>query len=57
LQFFQVNRQYLISVKAIVEVELYFARKLLVKMTPAPPEPLLVGKDKTTAFLSWLEKR
>jgi two-component system response regulator LytT len=56
-QFFRVNRQYLISFKAIIEVEHYFARKLLVKMTPATPETLLVGKDKTTAFLSWLEKR
>jgi two-component system response regulator LytT len=57
LQFFRVNRQYLISFKAIVEVEHYFARKLLVKMTPATSEPLLVGKDKATAFLNWLEKR
>lgn len=57
MQFYRVNRQYLISFKAIVEVEHYFARKLLVKMTPATPETLLVGKDKTSAFLSWLQKR
>lgn len=55
--FFKLNRQYLIAFKAIKEVEHYFARKLLVKLTVQTEEKLLVGKDKTTAFLQWLEER
>jgi two-component system response regulator LytT len=55
--FFKLNRQYLIGFKAIKEVEHYFARKLLVKLTVATDEKLLVGKDKTAAFLHWLEER
>ncbi|WDF57264.1 LytR/AlgR family response regulator transcription factor [Mucilaginibacter sp. KACC 22063] len=55
--FFKLNRQYLIAFKAIKEVEHYFARKLLVKLTIQTKEKLLVGKDKTTAFLKWLEER
>ncbi|WP_342646573.1 LytTR family DNA-binding domain-containing protein [Mucilaginibacter sp. CSA2-8R] len=55
--FFKVNRQYLIAFKAIKEVEHYFARKLLVKLTVQTEEKLLVGKDKSTAFLQWLEER
>lgn len=57
LQFFRINRQYLINFKAIDAVEPYFARKLLVKLLIPSPDQLLVGKDKATAFLSWLEHR
>lgn len=56
-QFFRLNRQYLINFKAVKEVEHYFARKLLVKLIIPSPDKLLVGKDKVTAFLSWLENR
>ena len=56
-QFFRLNRQYLISFKAVLEVEHYFARKLMVRLTITAPDKLLVGKDKVTAFLTWLENR
>lgn len=56
-QFFRLNRQYLINFKSVLEVEHYFARKLFVKLVVPTPEKLLVGKDKVTAFLSWLENR
>lgn len=55
--FFRINRRYLVSFRAIKEVEHYFARKLLLKLTLPTEEKLLVGKDKVTAFLSWLDKR
>lgn len=56
-QFFRLNRQYLINFKSVLEVEHYFARKLFVKLVVPTPDKLLVGKDKVTAFLSWLENR
>ena len=56
-QFFRINRQYLVNFKAIREVEHYFSRKLIVKLTIPTEEKLLVGKDKATSFLSWLENR
>lgn len=55
--FFRLNRQYLIAFKAIKEVEQYFARKLNITLKVATDEKLLVGKDKTTLFLSWLDER
>ncbi|WP_235853991.1 LytR/AlgR family response regulator transcription factor [Mucilaginibacter terrenus] len=55
--FFRLNRQYLISFKAIKEVEHFFARKLLIRLTVQTDEKLLVGKDKSTAFLRWLGER
>lgn len=56
-QFFRINRQYLINFSAIVEVEHYFSRKLLVSLKITTPEKLLVTKDKSSRFLLWLEER
>jgi DNA-binding LytR/AlgR family response regulator len=56
-QFFRMNRQYLVNFSAIREAEHYFSRKLLVKLSVPTEEKLLVGKEKVTAFLSWLENR
>lgn len=57
VQFFRLNRQYLVNFKAIKEVEHYFARKLLVKLVIPTAEKLLVSKEKATKFLRWLENR
>ncbi|KIO76887.1 LytTR family transcriptional regulator [Pedobacter lusitanus] len=56
-QFFRINRQYLIGYTAVKEVEHYFARKLLVKLNIPTAEQLIVGKDKATLFLNWLDNR
>lgn len=57
IQFFRLNRQYLVSFSAIKEVEHYFARKLFVKLSVATPEKLLVSKERSSQFLDWLENR
>ena len=56
-QFFRLNRQYLLSFNAIKEVEHYFARKLLVNLTVAVKDKLIVPKEKVSSFLEWLENR
>jgi len=56
-QFFRINRQYLVNFSAIKEAEHYFSRKLIIKLKIPTDEKLLVGKEKATAFLSWLENR
>jgi len=56
-QFFRINRQYLVNFSAIKEAEHYFSRKLIIKLKIPTEEKLLVGKEKATAFLSWLENR
>lgn len=56
-QFFRLNRQYIINFSAVKEVEHYFDRKLFVKLVIPSPEKLIIGKEKTTAFLNWLEHR
>ncbi|MBO9699927.1 MAG: response regulator transcription factor [Sporocytophaga sp.] len=56
-QFFRVNRQYIVNFKAIKEVEHYFLRKLHVKLVIETAEKLLINKEKSHAFLSWMEQR
>jgi two-component system response regulator LytT len=56
-QFFRLNRQYLVNFSAIKEVEHYFGRKLFVKLTIPSPDKLLIGKEKASTFLNWLENR
>jgi len=53
--FYRANRQYLIAYHAIKEVENYFDRKLLIKITQAQAEPIVVSKGKSAGILKWLE--
>ncbi|MCP1996791.1 LytTR family DNA-binding domain-containing protein [Flavobacterium sp. HSC-61S13] len=55
--FFRVNRQYLISFSAIKEIEPYFSRKLMIRLTLTTPDLLLIRKEKKQLFLSWLDNR
>lgn len=57
VQFFRVNRQYLVNFSAIKEVELYYMRKLHVKIVIDTPEELFINKEKSAAFLSWMDNR
>ena len=56
-QFFRVNRQYLVNFKAIKEIEHYFLRKLYVKLVIETPDKLLINKEKSNSFLTWMEER
>ena len=56
-QFYRANRQFIIRFEAIKEFEPYFNRKLLVRLQPATPEPLVISKAKATDFMRWLEQR
>jgi DNA-binding LytR/AlgR family response regulator len=55
-QFFRANRQYLINRDFIKEIEKFFARKLVIKLTVPVREPIVVSKAKATEFMTWLEQ-
>lgn len=57
VQFYRLNRQYLVNFDAIKEVEHYFGRKLFIRLSIPTPEKLLIGKEKVSHFLGWLENR
>lgn len=57
MDFFRINRQYLVAFKAIKEVEEYFGRKTLVHLNMETEEKVFVSKPRSSQFLRWLENR
>jgi DNA-binding LytR/AlgR family response regulator len=55
--FYRANRQHLLAYHAVKEVEPYFDRKLLVKLTLPGTDPVIISKAKASDFLKWLENR
>lgn len=54
-EFFRVNRQYIVSRKAIVEAEFYFNNRLSLKLIPPAPETVIVSRERVTLFRNWLQ--
>ncbi|MCW3084652.1 MAG: hypothetical protein JWP12_2018 [Bacteroidetes bacterium] len=52
--FYRANRQFLVNRNAVKDVSQHFARKLSVNLTIEFGEPILVSKEKSTAFIEWL---
>jgi DNA-binding LytR/AlgR family response regulator len=52
--FYRVNRQYLVNREAIKDVSQDAGRRLLVNLLIPFDEPIMVGRVKASAFLSWL---
>jgi len=57
LQFFRLNRQFLVNFNAVKEVEHYFSRKLLVRLVVPVGEKLVVSRERASLFFRWLENR
>jgi two-component system, LytTR family, response regulator LytT len=53
--FFRANRQFLINRNSISNVERFFSRKLVIKLTMDTPETIMISKVKSVEFLRWLE--
>lgn len=53
--FYRANRQFIVHRKAIVSIQQYFGRKLLVGVNCSTPEPLIVSKANASDFLKWIE--
>jgi two-component system, LytTR family, response regulator LytT len=52
--FFRINRQYLVSVNAILKVHYYFNYKLKLDLNPSSTEDVVVSKAKASEFKSWM---
>ncbi|GGB88218.1 DNA-binding response regulator [Dyadobacter sediminis] len=53
--FFRANRQFIIHRKAVVNIQQYFGRKLLIGTSSPTPEPVVVSKANSSEFLKWVE--
>lgn len=55
--FFRVNRQYLVSRRAVVDANHYLPRKYTVNLSIPFKEVLVVSKNRTAGFLEWLTRQ
>ncbi|NMH27801.1 response regulator transcription factor [Flavobacterium sp. SE-s28] len=55
VDFFRVNRQFIINRKAVESLSHYFSRRLLLKLTVTVSDPVIVSKTKSPLFLKWIE--
>ena len=54
--FFRISRQMIIGRRAIVDIEQYFNRKVILTLSCKTAEQPIVSRLKVTPFLSWVEK-
>ncbi|MEM8506987.1 MAG: LytTR family DNA-binding domain-containing protein [Bacteroidota bacterium] len=55
IHFFRINRKFMVSVKAVVEIHSYFNSRLLLKILPKEEEQVIVSRERTTNFKRWLD--
>lgn len=55
--FYRANRQFLVSRKAIQEIQLYFNGRLAIDILPPPPEKVLISKARAGHFRDWLRNQ
>ncbi|MBE9586840.1 response regulator transcription factor [Mucilaginibacter sp. JRF] len=54
--FFRANRQFIVQRKFIQEVEFFFNGRFLVRITPEPPERILISKARVAEFKEWMNR-
>lgn len=55
VQFFRVNRRYMVSVLAVKEIHSYFNSRLLLKLWPKEDDQIIVSRERTANFKRWLD--
>lgn len=55
IQFFRINRKFMVSVKAVIEIHSYFNSRLLLKLLPKDEEQIIVSRERTSNFKRWLD--
>jgi two-component system, LytTR family, response regulator LytT len=52
--FYRANRQFLVSRKAIKEIEYYYNGRFCLHLLPNPDEPVLISKARAGKFRDWM---
>ena len=54
--FFRINRQFIVHIKAIKKVEKYLNNRLIIEVTFKSNEEIVVSRNRVNDFLSWMGK-
>ena len=52
--FFRANRQFIIQKKYILNAEIYFNNRLILRLIVKTPEDIIISREKTSLFKNWL---
>lgn len=55
-RFFRANRQFIISIQCVQQINPYFNNKIKLTLTPAPDSEVIISREKATDFKKWLGK-
>ncbi|MBQ0740397.1 LytTR family transcriptional regulator, partial [Aquimarina celericrescens] len=55
IHFFRINRKFMVSVKAVIEIHSYFNSRLLLKLNPQNEDQIIVSRERTSNFKKWLD--
>ena len=55
LDFFRVNRQYLVRIDAIKQINSYFNSRLLLALCPETTQEIIVSRDRVPDFKKWMD--
>ncbi|MEM7551470.1 MAG: LytTR family DNA-binding domain-containing protein [Bacteroidota bacterium] len=55
LEFFRVNRKYIICISGISQIHTYFNSRLLLKMHQDTPDEVIVSRDRVNSFKKWID--
>ncbi|MEO1012999.1 MAG: LytTR family DNA-binding domain-containing protein [Bacteroidota bacterium] len=55
IQFFRINRKFMVSVQSVSEIHTYFNSRLLLKLFPKEEEQIIVSRERTANFKRWLD--
>lgn len=54
-RFFRINRKYILSSQSIADIVFYSNSRLKIKLKKPDEEPIIVSRDKVSAFKEWLD--
>ena len=54
VQFYRVNRKYLIQLSAIKKIKAYAKSKLLLEVEPVIADEIIISQESVAAFKEWM---
>ena len=54
IDFFRINRQYIVTLKAIAEMRTYSKARVIIKLNPDVKEQPVVSSERAAEFKKWL---
>ena len=55
MDFFRVNRQYLVQISAITQINTYFNSRLILALSPEAGHEAIVSRDRVADFKKWMD--